>query len=115
MELITTTSVPTSPARVDEPSWPLPLPADLRSGLDSSVADIAHKGDRWGGALTAGLFLQEFARTEDGESVPWAHLDIAGPSFNEGGATGHLSKGGTGVAVTTLVELLATQEPTTKR
>ena len=102
-------------ARVDEPSWPLPLPADLRSGLDSSVADIAHKGDRWGGALTAGLFLQEFARTEDGESVPWAHLDIAGPSFNEGGATGHLSKGGTGVAVTTLVELLATQEPTTKR
>ena len=53
-------------AAVDEPSWPLPLPADLRPGLDSFVADIAHKADRWGGALTAGLFLQEFAKTAEG-------------------------------------------------
>lgn len=93
--------------RADEESWPLPLPADLRSGLDSAVADIAHKGDRWGGALTAGLFLQEFAKDTDGESIPWAHLDIAGPSFNEGGPWGHVPKGGTGVAVGTLLEHLA--------
>ena len=93
--------------RADEESWPLPLPADLRSGLDSAVADIAHKGDRWGGALTAGLFLQEFAKDADGESIPWAHLDIAGPSFNEGGPWGHVPKGGTGVAVGTLLEHLA--------
>ena len=61
----------------------------------------------WGGALTAGLFLQEFAKDADGEQIPWAHLDIAGPSFNEGGATGHLPKGGTGVAVGTLLEHIA--------
>ena len=93
-------------AEVDEPSWPLPLPVDLRKGLDSHVADLAHKADRWGGTLTAGLFLQEFAKGADGESIPWAHLDIAGPSFNEGGAKGHLDKGGTGVAVATLIRYL---------
>ncbi|EKA60265.1 leucyl aminopeptidase [Janibacter hoylei] len=101
------TAITEAADRADEPSWPLPLPTDLRSGLDSAVADLAHKGDRWGGALTAGLFLQEFAKDSDGEQIPWAHLDIAGPSFNEGGATGHLPKGGTGVAVGTLLEHLA--------
>lgn len=100
------TAVTTASDRADEPSWPLPLPQDLRSGLDSAVADIAHKGDRWGGALTAGLFLQEFAKDSKGENIPWAHLDIAGPSFNEGGAWGHVPKGGTGVAVGTLLEHL---------
>ena len=93
--------------RSNEPSWPLPLPVDLRSGLDSAVADIAHKGDRWGGALTAGLFLQEFAKDAKRETIPWAHLDIAGPSFNEGGPWGHMPKGGTGVAVGTLLEHLS--------
>ena len=93
-------------AAVDEPSWPLPLPADLRPGLDSFVADIAHKADRWGGALTAGLFLQEFAKTAEGEQIPWAHLDIAGPSFRDGGPAGHLTKGGTGVGVATMLRFL---------
>ncbi len=93
--------------RADEPSWPLPLPTDLRAQLDSPVADIAHKGERWGGALTAGIFLQEFAKGADGTPIPWAHLDIAGPSFNEGGPRGHLPKGGTGVAVGTLLEHLS--------
>jgi len=101
------TAITASADRADEASWPLPLPTDLRSGLDSAVADIAHKGDRWGGALTAGLFLQEFATDAKGENIPWAHLDIAGPSFNEGSPWGHVPKGGTGVAVGTLVEHLA--------
>ncbi|WP_068254592.1 leucyl aminopeptidase [Janibacter corallicola] len=94
--------------RADEPSWPLPLPTGLRAQLDSPVADIAHKGGRMGGALTAGLFLQEFTKGADGEQIPWAHLDIAGPSFNESGAKDHLPKGGTGVAVGTLLEHIAT-------
>ncbi|MET4076992.1 leucyl aminopeptidase [Janibacter sp. UYMM211] len=93
-------------AATDEPSWPLPLPRDLRPGLDSFVADIAHKADRMGGALTAGIFLEEFARTKDGETIPWAHLDIAGPSFRDGGARDHLPKGGTGVGVATMLRYL---------
>jgi leucyl aminopeptidase len=84
-----------------EAAWPMPLPTDLRSQLDSAVADLAHKGERWGGMLTAGLFLQEFV----GEGIPWAHIDIAGPSFNEGGAWGHTPKGGTGYGVATLLSL----------
>ena len=99
-------AIATASAEVDEPSWPLPLPADLRPGLDSFVADIAHKADRWGGALTAGLFLQEFAKTAEGEPIPWAHLDIAGPSFRDGGPAGHLTKGGTGVGVATMLRYL---------
>jgi leucyl aminopeptidase len=84
-----------------EAAWPMPLPGDLRSQLDSSVADLAHKGERWGGMLTAGLFLKEFV----GEGIPWAHIDIAGPSFNEGGAWGRTPKGGTGFGVATLLSL----------
>jgi leucyl aminopeptidase len=84
-----------------EAAWPMPLPDDLRSQLESTVADLAHKGERWGGMLTAGLFLKEFV----GEGLPWAHIDIAGPSFNEGGAFGHTPKGGTGYGVATLLAL----------
>ncbi|MEU6661446.1 leucyl aminopeptidase [Streptomyces sp. NPDC046821] len=86
---------------VGEPSWPMPLPADLRKGMDSSTADIANMGERMGGGLVAGLFLQEFV----GEGITWAHLDIAGPAFNEGGPFGYTPKGGTGSAVRTLVRL----------
>ena len=85
-----------------EDSWPMPLPRELRPGLDSVVADLAHKADRWGGMLTAGLFLQEFV----GEGISWAHVDIAGPSFNEKGADGAIPKGGTGYGVATLVRLI---------
>ena len=85
-----------------EASWPMPLPEELRSGLDSSVADIANvAGERWGGMLSAGVFLKEFI--EDG--VKWAHLDIAGPSFNQGGPYGYTSKGGTGAGTRTLVRI----------
>ena len=86
---------------VGEPSWPMPLPEHLRKGMDSPTADIANMGERMGGGLVAGLFLREFV----GEGIAWAHLDIAGPAFNEGGPFGYTPKGGTGSAVRTLVRL----------
>jgi len=85
-----------------EAAWPMPLPKDLRSQLESAVADLSHKGERWGGMLTAGLFLSEFV---DG-GTPWAHVDIAGPSFNEGAAYGYTPKGATGYGVATLLSLV---------
>ena len=89
-----------------EQFWPMPLPSELRPSMDSAVADIANIGDRFGGMLVAGLFLSEFVGTrEDGSAVPWAHLDIAGPAFNGGSAHGYTGKGGTGVAVRTLLTL----------
>jgi len=84
-----------------EQFWPMPLPAELRSSLKSAVADLANIGDRNGGMLVAGLFLQEFVG-----DTPWAHLDIAGPAFNEGQAWGYTPTGGTGVGVRTLLTLL---------
>ncbi|HET9169268.1 MAG TPA: leucyl aminopeptidase [Actinospica sp.] len=92
--------------RAGEDFWPMPLPAHLRKTMDTQVADLANMGDRMGGMLVAGLFLQEFVgeRTEGGQ-IPWAHLDIAGPSFNEAGAYGYVPKGGVGFAVRTLVQL----------
>ncbi|MFV0459627.1 MAG: leucyl aminopeptidase [Actinomycetales bacterium] len=90
-----------------EQFWPMPLPPELRAGLDSPVADIANIGDRMGGMLSAGLFLAEFVGTDDsGTKIPWAHLDIAGPSFNESGPHGYTPKGGTGVGVRTMLSLL---------
>ena len=87
-------------ASAGEQAWPMPLPAELRKSLDSDVADIANVGDRNGGMLTAGLFLKEFVP----DGVRWAHLDIAGPAFNQGEPHGYTPKGGTGSAVRTLVE-----------
>ncbi|MGW7530358.1 leucyl aminopeptidase [Streptomyces sp. NPDC054783] len=86
---------------VGEPAWPMPLPEHLRKGMESQVADLANMGERMGGGLVAGLFLREFV----GEGITWAHLDIAGPAFNEGGPFGYTPKGGTGSAVRTLVRL----------
>jgi leucyl aminopeptidase len=91
--------------RAGERVWPLPLPADYRRGIDSPVADIKNVGPREGGAITAGLFLQEFV-----DGVPWAHLDIAGPAFLSGD-DGYLPKGGTGFGVRTLLELARTFKP----
>jgi leucyl aminopeptidase len=85
-----------------ERAWRLPLPEEYRKDLDSEVADLKNVGsDRYGGALTAGLFLQEFV---DGR--PWAHLDIAGPARADSDE-GYLGKGSTGVAVRTLLTWLA--------
>jgi leucyl aminopeptidase len=88
--------------RAGEAMWPMPLPEELRKGLDSKVADLANvAGERDGGMLVAGLFLREFVP----DGVRWAHLDIAGPSFHEGEPYGYTPKGGTGVAVRTLVQV----------
>ncbi|MGW3647390.1 leucyl aminopeptidase [Streptomyces sp. NPDC000878] len=86
---------------VGEAAWPMPLPDHLKKGMESPTADIANMGERYGGGLVAGLFLREFV----GEGITWAHLDIAGPAFNEGGPFGYTPKGGTGTAVRTLVRL----------
>jgi leucyl aminopeptidase len=79
--------------------WRLPLPADYRKQIDSDVADMKNTGERYGGAITAALLLQEFAG--DG---PWAHLDIAGPA-RASETDGYTLKGGSGFGVRTIVEL----------
>ncbi len=85
--------------RSGERFWRMPLEQDLREQLKSDVADLKNIGERYGGAITAALFLQEFVEV----GTKWAHLDIAGPvlSTKEGA---YVPKGGTGFGVRTLVE-----------
>lgn len=85
-----------------EHSWPMPIPEHMSERIRSSkIADLAqHDWIRWGGGLFAAAFLREFTH-----GIPWAHVDMAGPSFNSGGPSGHITSGGTGFGVTTLVEL----------
>ncbi|BDA65632.1 leucyl aminopeptidase [Actinomyces capricornis] len=89
--------------RAGEAFWPMPLPSGLRPALKSTVADLinANTSSRAGGMLTAGLFLREFVG-----DTPWAHLDVAGPAFNDKSAWGLTPSGGTGMGVATLLELL---------
>jgi leucyl aminopeptidase len=89
-------------AKSGEQFWPMPLPEELRASLDSPVADIANIGDRQGGMLVGGLFLKDFVEA----SVPWLHLDIASPAYNDRVAHGYTPVGGTGVAVRSLISLL---------
>jgi leucyl aminopeptidase len=77
----------------------------VKDTLKSDVADMKNTGERWGGAISAAHFLHEFT----GET-PWAHLDIAGPSHSSK-ERGYIAKGGTGVAVRTLVELVRAWRP----
>ena len=86
---------------VGEAFWPMPLPVELRASLDSPVADMANIGERMGGMMVAGLFLKEFIAPE----LPWLHLDIAGPAYNEGEPYGYTPVGGTGIALRSLVAL----------
>lgn len=85
-----------------ESIWSLPLPEEMAGKVKSSkIADLRqHNPKPAGGALFAGEFLRAFVN-----DVPWAHLDIAGPAYNEEGPYGHLPAGGTGFAVRTLIEL----------
>ena len=82
--------------RSGERLWHMPLDEKLREKLDSPVADLKNIGDRWGGAITAALFLKEWV----GDTT-WAHLDIAGPAINEQDLPTS-PKGGSGVGVAVL-------------
>jgi leucyl aminopeptidase len=84
-----------------EKHWPMPLPPDIVERVHGSkIADLAqHDMVRWGGGLFAAAFLREFTGGR-----PWAHLDIAGPAYTNGAASGHWTHGGTGFAMTTLVD-----------
>jgi leucyl aminopeptidase len=83
-----------------EPLWELPMFAEFGEQIKSDVADIKNVGEgRWGGAITAAKFLEEFV---DGK--PWVHLDIAGPAFLESSKS-WLEAGGSGYGVRTLVEV----------
>ncbi|MFN8183418.1 MAG: leucyl aminopeptidase [Candidatus Nanopelagicales bacterium] len=87
--------------QVGERFWPMPLPDALRPSLKSPVADMKNIGEQYGGMLVAGLFLEAFVPSEQA----WAHLDIAGPAFNESAPHGFTPKGGTGFAARTLIQL----------
>jgi leucyl aminopeptidase len=82
-----------------EKFWELPATDDYREHIVSSIADIMNTGDsRWGGAITAAMFLKEFA-----EDTPWIHLDIAGCAWMDAPKP-WISKGPTGIAVRSIVE-----------
>jgi leucyl aminopeptidase len=91
--------------KVGEPAWPMPLPDEVRKGMESDIADICQTNaslDRAGHMLQGGVFLREFVA----EGVEWAHIDIAGPGYNTGEPHGYWTKGGTGVPVRTLVQAI---------
>jgi leucyl aminopeptidase len=79
--------------------WPMPLEDDYKEYLKSAFADLANVGGRWGGAITAAIFLKEFAG-----DTPWVHLDIAGTAYLDDSKP-FLAKGPTGIPVRTLVRL----------
>jgi leucyl aminopeptidase len=80
--------------------WAMPLDEELRDQLKSPIADLKHTGSRYGGSITAALFLREFVG-----KVHWAHLDIAGPAYLSESRGIH-PKGGTGFGVVTAIEFL---------
>jgi len=81
-----------------ELTWHMPLDMDLKKQLKSEIADMKNVGKRWGGSITAALFLHEFV----GDTT-WAHIDLAGPASSES-VSDYIPKGGTGFGVATLVE-----------
>jgi leucyl aminopeptidase len=88
-----------------EDVWRMPLTEAVKENLKSEVADMKNTGERWGGATAAAHFLHAFVG-----DTPWVHLDIAGPA-HASKERGYVGKGGTGVAVRTLVELVRGWKP----
>jgi len=84
--------------RSGEKMWRLPVDAEYSEMIKSSIADIMNSGGRWGGAVTAAMFLKEFV-----EDTPWIHLDIAGTAWMETDKP-WIAKGPSGVPVRSLVE-----------
>jgi leucyl aminopeptidase len=85
--------------------WPMPLYDDYLQKIESLTADLANSGGRLGGVGASAIFLKQFV-----EDYPWAHLDIAGMSFEEAGGSpkrpAYLIKGGTGFGVRLLIQFL---------
>ncbi len=84
-----------------EQMWRMPLLEELREQIRSEVGDVKQAGDRFGGSITAALFLREFAG-----SGPWIHCDIAGPSAIDRPFAWMLSKGATGHGVLTFLAMV---------
>jgi leucyl aminopeptidase len=85
--------------RTGDRAWVMPVFDDYKEQLRSEIADLANVGGRAGGAITAALFVKEFAA-----GLPWAHLDIAGTAWADD-TQPYQPKGPTGVGVRTLAEL----------
>lgn len=85
--------------RTGERMWQMPMPEEYKEQNKSEIADVKNTGNRYGGAITAALFLAEFVA-----NIPWVHIDIAGTAFSAK-ESGYIVKGATGVGVRTLVEL----------
>jgi leucyl aminopeptidase len=85
-------------ARAGEKMWRLPIDDEYKEMIRSGIADIVNSGGRWGGAVTAAMFLKEFA-----EDTPWMHLDIAGTAWLEENKS-WMAKGPSGTAVRALIE-----------
>ena len=91
-----------------EPFWPFPLLEDIRPMLESPVADLLQSNPP--GVIFAGWFLSEFiGNGKNGQPIPWAHLDIAGPAFNDKTPWGYTPAQGTGFGVRTLVGIAESQ------
>jgi leucyl aminopeptidase len=82
-----------------EPAWQLPMFDEYKELIKSDIADVKNIGNRYGGAITAAKFLEEFV-----EKTPWVHLDLTGPISDK--EKGYLVKGATGVPVRTLINLV---------
>ncbi len=87
-------------AKAGEKMWRMPLDDEYKDQIRSSIADIMNSGGRWGGAVTAAMFLKEFA-----EDTPWIHLDIAGTAWMEDQKP-WIAKGPSGIALRSLVEFV---------
>jgi leucyl aminopeptidase len=85
--------------RTGEKMWYMPMPGEYKEQIRSEIADIKNTGNRYGGAITAALFLAEFVN-----DTPWVHIDIAGPRISNK-ESGYIVKGATGFGVRTLIEL----------
>ena len=85
-----------------EPLWRMPMPEQYEKGIESAVADMKNIGPRYGGSITAALFIQRFVN-----KLPWAHLDIAGTAWKTGSTTPTTPNGATGYGVRLLDRLVA--------
>jgi leucyl aminopeptidase len=86
--------------RAGEKMWRLPIDQEYQELIKSQIADIKNTGGRWGGAISAAMFLKEFV-----DETPWMHLDIAGTAWEEENKA-WIAKGPSGIAVRSIVEFV---------